>query len=248
MEIHILTLFPEMFTSPLQASVLKRAQIRRLLRIHVHNLRDFALDRHRITDDYPYGGGPGMIMKPEPIVRGIGAVQARFGPAYVILLSPQGTLLTQELVKALAKKERLLLICGHYSGVDARVQHYVNTEISIGDYVLTGGELPAMVVIDAVGRLIPDVVGDRHAVEEDSLFDGLLQGPQYTRPAEFAGLRVPEVLLSGDHAAIARWRRRQALATTLQRRPDLLARARLTPQDKAILQELMEEEASQHVS
>ncbi|GIX48704.1 MAG: tRNA (guanine-N(1)-)-methyltransferase [Candidatus Tectimicrobiota bacterium] len=248
MDIHVLTLFPEMFASPLQVSLLQRAQARGLLRIHLHHLRDYAIGRHRVTDDYPYGGGPGMIMKPEPIVRGIADIQARFGPAFVILLSPQGVLLTQERVKALAGKARLLLVCGHYGGVDARVEHYVDLELSIGDYVLTGGELPALVVIDAVARLVPGVVGDRHSVEDDSLFHGLLQGPQYTRPAEFAGLRVPEVLLSGNHAAIARWRRRQALATTLARRPDLLSRAQLTPQDQAILQELLAEKAEPHAS
>jgi tRNA (guanine37-N1)-methyltransferase len=244
MEVHILTIFPEMFTSPLEVGILKRAQVRRLLQVHVHNIRDFTTDRHRVTDDYPYGGGAGMIMKPEPIVAGIRAVQARFGPAYVILLSPQGTLLTQTLVKDLAHKERLLLICGRYGGVDARVQLYVDAEISIGDYVVTGGELPALVILDAVGRMIPDVLGDQHSVEEDSLFSGLLQGPQYTRPADFAGVRVPAVLLSGNHAAIAQWRRRQALKTTLQRRPDLLARATLSPQDLAILRELQEKEGT----
>lgn len=247
MEVHILTLFPEMFTAPLQASILQRAQERCLLQVHLHNLRDFTTDRHRITDDAPYGGGAGMIMKPEPIVRGIQEIQARFGPAYVILLSPQGTVLTQDLAKILAQRERLLLICGRYGGVDARVQAYTHTELSIGDYILTGGEFPAMVLLDVVGRLLPGVIGDRHSVEEDSLFQGLLQGPQYTRPAEFNGIRVPATLLSGNHAAITQWRRRQALWTTLQRRPDLLQRVVLTPQDQAILRECQQAGAEPHV-
>jgi len=194
MEMHILTIFPEMFTAPLQASILQRAQERCLLQVHIHNLRDYTMDHHHVTDDAPYGGGAGMIMKPEPIVTGVHAIQARFGPAHVIILSPQGVVLRQELAKTLAKHERLLLICGRYGGVDARVQAYTDAEISIGDYVLTGGEFPAMVLLDVVGRLLPGVLGDRHSVEEDSLFNGILQGPQYTRPVEFDGVRVPEVL------------------------------------------------------
>ena len=238
MEIHILTIFPEMFASPLEASILQRAQERHLLSIHLHNIRDFTSDRHRVTDDYPYGGGAGMVMKPGPIVRGIQAVQERFGPAQVVLLSPQGVLLTQDLVCCLAQAERLLLICGRYGGVDARVQSYVDREVSIGDYILTGGELPAMVLVDAVGRMIPDVLGDPQSVTEDSLFNMLLQGPQYTRPPEFAGQRVPDVLLSGNHAAITTWRRRQSLKTTLERRPDLLQRAVLSEQDMAMLRDV----------
>jgi len=246
MEVHILTIFPEMFASPLQASVLQRAQERCLLQIWVHNLRDFTTDRHHVTDDYPYGGGAGMIMKPEPIVRGIQEIQARFGPAHVILLSPQGVVLTQDRAHVLAHQERLLLICGRYGGVDARVQAYVHAEMSIGDYVLTGGELPAMVLLDVVGRQLPGVLGNDHSLAADSLFHGLLQGPQYTRPVEFAGRRVPAILLSGNHAAIMHWRRRQALQTTLQRRPDLLQRAVLTPQDQAMLLELQREETDPH--
>jgi tRNA (guanine37-N1)-methyltransferase len=246
MEVHILTIFPEMFAGPLEVSILQRARARSLLQIHLHNLRDFTTDRHRITDDYPYGGGVGMLMKPEPIVTGIHEVQARFGPAYVILFSPQGTLLTQPLVTCLAQRPRLLLICGHYGGVDARVQQYINTELSIGDYVLTGGELPAMVLVDAVARLVPGVLGAPQSAEADSLCNNLLQGPQYTRPAEFVGAWVPAVLLSGDHAAIAQWRRRQALKTTLERRPDLLQGAVLSAQDRAILQELQAQGAKMY--
>jgi len=246
MEVHILTLFPGMFTAPLQASILQRAQERGFLQVHLHNLRDFTTDRHHVTDDAPYGGGAGMIMKPEPIVRGIQELQVRFGPAYVILLSPQGIVLTQDLAKTMAQRERLLLICGRYGGVDARVQAYAHTELSIGDYVLTGGEFPAMVLLDVVGRLLPGVLGDHLSVEEDSLFRGLLQGPQYTRPAEFNGARVPTILLSGNHAAITQWRRRQALWTTSQRRPDLLQRAVLTPQEQAILRESQPAGAKPH--
>jgi len=246
MEVHILTIFPEMFASPLEASILQRARERGLLQIQVHNIRDFTTGRHRVTDDYPYGGGAGMIMKPEPIVTGIHAVQARFGQAYVILLSPQGTLLTQYVVKDLVQRQRLLLVCGHYGGVDARVQQYIDLEISIGDYILTGGELPAMVIVDAVGRLVPEVLGDPQSAEADSLYNGLLQGPQYTRPAEFAGACVPAILRSGNHAAIVQWRRRQALRTTLERRPDLLQRAGLSAQDLAILRELQAQGSEAH--
>src|SRR2546427_12017774 len=202
MEVHILTIFPEMFTSPLQASILQRAQARCLLQIQVHNLRDFATARHHLTDDYPYGGGAGMIMKPEPIVTGIQEIQARFGPAYVILLSPQGTLLTQDGAKTLAQRERLLLICGRYGGVDARVQAYVQAEMSIGDYVLTGGELPAMVLLDVVGRPLPGALRRSQSGEEDSLFPCPLQGPQYTPPGEVSGVSVRALLLSGDHATL----------------------------------------------
>ncbi|MBM3223126.1 MAG: tRNA (guanosine(37)-N1)-methyltransferase TrmD, partial [Candidatus Tectomicrobia bacterium] len=211
-----------------------------------HNLRDFTQDRHHVTDDAPYGGGVGMIMKPEPIVRGIREIQDRFGPAHVLLLSPQGAVLTQERAKDLACQERLLLICGRYGGVDARVQAYTHAEVSIGDYVLTGGELPAMVLVDVVSRLLPGVLGAAASVEEDSLFHGLLQGPQYTRPVEFEGVRVPAMLLSGNHAAIAKWRRQQALWTTLQRRPELLQTARLTDQDQAMLRALQRPGATPH--
>ncbi len=237
MEIHILSIFPEMFASVLDESILGRALTRGLLQVYTHNIRDFTEDRHRVTDDMPYGGGPGMVMKPEPIVAGIQTIQERFGPSYVILLSPQGDVLGQDGVKGFARMERLLLICGRYSGVDARVTHYIDAELSIGDYVLTGGEIPAMVLVDAVARMIPEVLGDAQSAVEDSLFDGLLQGPVYTRPVEFEALRVPEVLRSGNHAAVAKWRRRQALLTTWQRRPELLQAASLSAEDRAIVQE-----------
>ena len=248
MDVHILTIFPDMFVSPLQASILQRAQARQQLCVTVHDLRDFASGRHRVTDDSPYGGGAGMVMKPGPIVAGIQTLQERFGPAYVILMSPQGKVLDQEIAKSLLDRPCVVLICGRYSGVDARIMPYIDAELSIGDYVLTGGELPAMVVLDVVGRMIPGVVGDRQSVEEDSFFNGLLQGPQYTRPEAFAGIRVPDILLSGDHAAIAEWRHRQALRTTLQKRPDLLERIALTPQDRALLREIGHEETNSHES
>lgn len=234
-EIHILSIFPEMFASVLDESILGRALTRGLLQVYTHNIRDFTEDRHRVTDDIPYGGGPGMVMKPEPIVAGIRSVQARFGPSCVVLLSPQGEVLHQEGVKRFARMERLLLICGRYSGVDARVMHYIDAELSIGDYVLTGGELPAMVLVDAVARMIPEVLGDAQSAMEDSLFDGLLQGPVYTRPVEFEALWVPDILRSGNHQAVAKWRRRQALLTTWQRRPELLQGASLSAEDRAII-------------
>ncbi|MDE0207177.1 MAG: tRNA (guanosine(37)-N1)-methyltransferase TrmD [Candidatus Tectomicrobia bacterium] len=246
MDIHILTIFPEMFVSPLRASILQRAQERRQLQVTVHDIREFAAGRHRVTDDSPYGGGSGMVMKPEPIAAGILALRERFGPGYVMLMSPQGRVLDQEFAKSLLEHPRLVLICGRYSGVDARVMQFIDAEVSMGDYVLTGGELPAMVLLDVVGRMIPGVVGDRQSVEGDSFFNGLLQGPQYTRPESFAGVRVPEVLLSGDHGAIAEWRRRQALRTTLEKRPELLERIPLTPQDRAVLRELAGEETHVH--
>ena len=244
MEIHILTIFPEMFVSPLRASILQRAQERRQLQVTVHDIRDFAAGRHRVTDDSPYGGGSGMVMKPEPIAAGIRALRERLGAAHVVLMSPQGRALDQEFAKSLLAHPRLVLVCGRYSGVDARVMQFIDAELSIGDYVLTGGELPAMVVLDVVARMIPGVVGDRQSVEDDSFFSGLLQGPQYTRPETFDGVRVPEVLLSGDHAAIAEWRRRQALQTTLEKRPELLERVPLDPRDRAILRELSGDETS----
>ena len=246
MDIHILTIFPEMFVSPLQASILQRAQERRQLQVTVHDIREFAAGRHRVTDDSPYGGGSGMVMKPEPIAAGIGALRERFGPAHVMLMSPQGRVLDQVFAKSLLEHPRLVLVCGRYSGVDARVMQFIDAEVSIGDYVLTGGELPAMVLLDVVGRMIPGVVGDRQSVEGDSFFNGLLQGPQYTRPESFAGVSVPEVLLSGDHAAIAEWRRRQALRTTMEKRPELLERVPLTPRDRAVLRELAGEETHVH--
>jgi len=234
----ILTLFPEMFRSPLEGSIIGKACEAGLIQVNLFNIRDYAEGKHRVTDDYPYGGGKGMIMKPEPIIRGIEVIQADNPEARVILMTPQGYLLRQELVKKLAQQPHLVLICGRYEGVDERVRDVVDEEISIGDYVLTGGELAALVVIDAIARLIPGVLGDEGASEDDSFAQGLLEYPQYTRPREFAGRKVPEILLSGDHLAIEQWRKQEALRRTWERRSDLLSQAGLSEGDHRILDEL----------
>lgn len=239
MRFDILTLFPGMFAGPLQESILKRAQERGILSVHLYNIRDYATGRHRVTDDAPYGGGGGMVMKPEPIFAAVEAVLGGEEGVPVILLSPQGRLFTQAVARELARWPRLVLICGRYEGVDERVRkHLATDEISVGDYVLSGGELAALVVMDAVTRLLPGVLGDPGAVFEDSHVRGLLEYPHYTRPAVFRGWAVPEVLLSGDHVAIARWRREQALRRTWERRPDLLEKAALTPQEREFLARL----------
>ncbi len=262
MHFDILTLFPSMFRGPFEESILKRACESGRLSIALHNIRDYAEGKHRITDDAPYGGGGGMVMKPEPIFAAVEAVLSRpldpslgsvLGSANdressslpnsptsldvpVILLTPQGRLFTQDVAFELSRHHRVVLICGRYEGVDERVRRHLATdEISIGDYVLTGGELAAMVIVDAVTRLLPGVLGAPGASEQDSHVHGLLEGPHYTRPAVFREWGVPEVLLSGDHAAVARWRRQQALLRTLERRPELLARADLTSQEREFL-------------
>jgi tRNA (guanine37-N1)-methyltransferase len=234
----ILTLFPEMFRSPLEESIIGKARNAGLIQVNLFNIRDYAEGKHRVTDDYPYGGGKGMIMKPEPIMRGIEAIQSKNPDVRVILMTPQGYPLKQEVVKRLAQQSHLLLICGRYEGVDERVRDVVDEEISIGDYVLTGGELAALVVIDAVSRQLPGVLGDEEASDDDSFSRGLLEHPQYTRPREFAGRKVPEVLLSGDHQAIEQWRRQEALRRTWERRPDLLSEVGLSEDDHQILDEL----------
>jgi tRNA (guanine37-N1)-methyltransferase len=251
MRIDVVTLFPEMFFGPLQESILKRAQERGLLSVVLHQLRDYALDRHQMTDDAPYGGGAGMVMKPEPIFRAVRSIVGEShdhdGDVPVILMTPQGRRFTQEMAIAWAERPRLLFLCGHYEGVDERVREYVVTdEISIGDYVLTGGELAAMVVIDAVARFIPGVLGAAESAARDSHASGLLEGPHYTRPANFEGREAPPIVLSGDHAAIARWRRESALRRTWERRPDLLASASpsaLSEEDRAFLDRLDEIES-----
>ncbi len=226
MRIDVLTLFPEAFSGPLDVSMLKRARERGLLELYLHNIRDWATDKHRTVDDYPFGGGQGMVLRVDVLDRALQAVQAmdeRRGT--VIYLSPQGELLTDRLARELATHPRLILVCGRYEGVDERfVEHCVDREISIGDYVLTGGELPAMVLIDAVTRHVPGVLGDEASAAEDSFADGLLEHPQYTRPAEYRGWKVPDVLLSGHHAKIAEWRRQQRIERTKKRRPDLYQR------------------------
>jgi tRNA (guanine37-N1)-methyltransferase len=232
--IDIVTLFPAMVEGPLGASMLGRARARGLIDIRVVDLRHHADGRHRVTDDYQFGGGGGMLLKPEPLFAAVEA--SRTPAARVILLDPRGRRLTQAIVRELARLPHLILLAGHYEGVDERAsQALADDELSIGDYVLTGGELPALVVTDAVARLIPGVLGDETAAHRDSFADGLLEGPQYTRPYVFRGLRVPEVLLSGDHARIARWRRVQALWRTWQRRPELLETADLTPGEQKLV-------------
>jgi tRNA (guanine37-N1)-methyltransferase len=237
MRIDILTLFPTMFFSALQESILKRAQQRGLLTLVIHQIRDYALDRHQMTDDLPYGGGEGMILKPEPIFRAVRSVLGD-AKAPVILLTPQGRQLKHTIVEELAQHPRLLLICGHYEGIDERVrQHVVTDEISVGDYVLTGGELAAMVMVDAVARFVPGVLGAAEGAHNDSFAAGLLEGPQYTRPPVFEGRRVPDILSSGNHAMIALWKRTMALQRTSERRPDLLEEAALTGEDVDILKQ-----------
>lgn len=224
MKIDIVTLFPPMFKGPLDESIIKRARERHLVDIHIHNLRDYAEGKHRITDDRPFGGGPGMLMKVEPIVRCVEALHG--GDSHVILLSPQGTRLSQKVLQRLAGEKHLILVCGHYEGVDERARELVvDEEISIGDYILTNGALPAMVLVDGVVRLVPGVLGDAESAGRESFIDGLLEYPQYTRPAEFRNRKVPEVLLSGNHPEIARWRRRMSEARTRERRTDLLDRS-----------------------
>ena len=246
MRIDVLTLFPGMFAAYLGESILQRAQAAGLLAINVHNIRDYATGRHRVTDEPPFGGGGGMVLKPEPIFAAAEAVTSAASPGpRRILLTPQGRPLTQALAAALAAEPWLLLLCGRYEGVDERVrEHLVDDEISIGDYVLTGGELAALVVIDAVARHVPGVLGDEHAAAHDSFAIGLLEGPHYTRPVSFRGHDVPDVLRSGHAGRIARWRREAALRRTWQRRPDLLLTAELDEADRLFLMTLALESAS----
>ena len=236
MRIDIVTLFPRMVEGPIGESILGRARERGLIEIRVVNLRDYATGKHRVTDDYPFGGGGGMVLKPEPLFAAVEAL--RTPGARVVLLDPRGRRLTQEIVGELSRVAHLILLAGRYEGVDERVSSgLADDELSIGDYVLTGGELPALIVTDAVARLCPGVLGDAGAARNDSFASGLLEGPQYTRPEEFHGMRVPEVLLSGDHAKIAHWRRLQALWRTWRRRPDLLETAELTPAEQKLIEE-----------
>jgi len=235
----VLTLFPGIFVSPLQESILGRAAKQQLLQVRLHNLRDWAEGKHQTTDDTPYGGGDGMVMKPEPIARAIADLKTRTPRAKVLLMTPQGAPFSHQAACELAAEEGLIFLCGRYEGFDERVrQTLVDAEYSIGDFVLTGGELPALVMIDAIARFIPGVLGCSDSAEADSFSDGLLEYPQYTRPAVFNGMAVPEVLLSGDHGRIARWRREQQLLRTWRRRPDLLKRAELSDEDIRILEQL----------
>jgi len=246
--IDILTLFPEVFPGPLGASILGRAQAEGHLIIDVHDIRDQTSDRHRVADDTPYGGGVGMVIKPEPVFKAVEAVRCDPDSGCrerVVLLCPQGRLLTDHVARELAGDDHLVFVCGHYEGVDERVrEHLVTDEISIGDYVLTGGEAAALVVTDAVARWVPGVLGADESAKDDSFACGLLEYPQYTRPAVFRGWRVPEVLLSGHHEQIRRWRRKEALRRSVARRPDLLAEAMLTAEDRRLLEEITDEGAN----
>ncbi len=237
MRFDVLTLFPGMFAGPLDESILKRARDAGLVDVQLHDLRAWATDRHRTVDDYPFGGGAGMVMKPEPLFAAVEAIRPLAPePATVVLLTPQGRPLDRALVAELAALPRLLLICGRYEGVDERVRrHLADVEVSVADVVLSGGELPALLLIDAVARRLPGVLGGAESLAEESFEGGLLEYPQYTRPAEFRGWRAPDVLLSGHHAEVARWRQRQRLLRTRARRPDLLAAADLTPAERAWL-------------
>lgn len=239
MKFDVLTLFPEMIEAYLRQGILARAISRGLIRINLVNIRDFARGRHKITDDRPYGGGDGMIMKPGPIDRALKSVNRMEGHSRVILLSPQGKQFAQPMAWDMSQWNQVILICGRYEGVDQRIlSTHIDLELTVGDYILTGGELGAMVVIDAVTRLIPGVLGGEKSSLEDSLEDGLLKYPQYTRPRTFQGMEVPEILLSGDHEKIRVWRRKESLRQTVEKRPDLLKQARLTAEDKAFLAEL----------
>ena len=235
----VFTLFPGVFTPYLETSILQRARENQLIDVHLHNIRDWTTDRHHVCDDMPYGGGGGMVMKPEPIFKAIEGVLGSPLPCPVILLSPQGRVFTQAIAQELSQQPHLALLCGRYEGIDERVrEHLVTDEISIGDYVLSGGELPALVLIDAITRLLPGALGDPEGAWDDSHSTGLLESPHYTRPPEFRGWRVPDILLSGDHPRIAKWRRQQSLMRTQQRRPDLLGKADLSDADRHFLDTL----------
>jgi tRNA (guanine37-N1)-methyltransferase len=245
MRFDIFTLFPEVCAPYVQESILKRAQAAGLVDVRLHNIRDYAPGKHQVTDDEPYGGGGGMVMKPEPVFNAVEAVlgsgvgdapEASKAPTPIILLTPQGRTFNQEIAYELARHERIALVCGRYEGFDERIrEHLATDELSIGDYVLTGGELAALIVVDAVARLLPGVLGDPTGAEDDSFAMGLLEYPHYTRPAEYRGWRVPDILVSGDHGKVARWRRQQALLRTRRRRPDLLERAPLSKDDRKLL-------------
>ena len=242
MEFDVFTLLPEVYPPYLDSSILQRARQRGLIDVHVHNIRDWSTDKHHVTDDEPYGGGGGMVMKVEPVFAAVESVLGPESGCPIILLTPQGRVFTQKIAMELAQHARLALICGRYEGVDERIrQHLVTDEISIGDYVLTGGELPSLILIDAVSRLLPGVLGDPDGPFDDSHAAGLLEYPHYTRPPEYRGWGVPEILLSGDHGKIAKWRREQSLRRTLKRRPDLLENAPLSDTDRQVLKKIKDE-------
>lgn len=244
----ILSLFPEMFSGPLGESMLGKARENNIIKVKTIDIRDFTDDKHNTADDYPYGGGEGMVLKVEPIYRAVCEQKEKRGQdTPVILLSPQGQRLDQEKVKELSKHRGLILLCGHYEGIDERIRNnLVSEEISIGDYVLTGGELPAMVIVDAVSRMLPGFLGDENSSKKDSFYNGLLDYPHYTRPREFQGMTVPDILLSGNHGLIEKWRKKQSLKRTLIRRPDLLEKKELTAEEKKLLSKIKEETAGEN--
>ena len=234
----ILTLFPEFFTSPLKQSVVGKAIAKGIIQATAHNLRDYALDKHKTTDDSPYGGGHGMVMKVDPMARAIEALKSGRPDAAVVMTTPQGERFTQKTAAEFSALPAIIIVCGRYEGYDERIRAFADREVSVGDYVLSGGEIPALAVIDAVARLVPGVLGEPGSSESDSFSAGLLEYPQYTRPEEFRGMTVPEVLLSGNHASIEKWRRREALKRTFLKRPDLIELADLTSGDRAFLEEM----------
>jgi tRNA (guanine37-N1)-methyltransferase len=248
MQFDVFTLLPEVFPSYLETSILKRARDRDLIDVRIHNIRDYTHDKHHMTDDTPYGGGGGMVMKPEPVFEAIETVLGLNPPPStpipesnipIILLTPQGRVFNQAIAKELSAYPRIALLCGRYEGIDERIrEHLVTDEISIGDYVLTGGEIPALILIDAISRLLPNVLGDPTGAEDDSHAMGLLEYPHYTRPPEFRGWQAPEVLLSGDHAKIDKWRRQQALERTFRKRPDMIEKAELSKEDLKFIEGL----------
>jgi tRNA (guanine37-N1)-methyltransferase len=235
----VLSIFPEMLQSPLEFSLLKKAREKGLIEVGLHNIRDWAQDKHRMTDDAPYGGGCGMVMKVEPVARAVAAVKQAGEASLVVLLTPQGEIFNQTIATELARQKQIILICGRYEGFDERIrEHLADREISLGDYILTGGELSALVVIDATARLIPGVLGNDASASGESFSQGLLEYPQYTRPAEYSGWPVPEVLLSGNHARIERWQRIEALRRTWRRRPELLEKTQLGEEDGELLEKI----------
>ena len=242
MEFDVFTLLPEVFPPYLNSSILNRARQRGLIDVRIHNIRDWAADKHHVTDDEPYGGGGGMVMKVEPVFAAVESILRPEGGCPVILLTPQGRVFSQKTAMELVRNPRLVLISGRYEGVDERIRkHLVTDEISIGDYVLTGGELPALILIDAISRLIPGVLGDPDGAMDDSHAGGLLEYPHYTRPPEYRGWGVPEILLSGDHAKIEKWRREQSLRRTMKRRPDLMENAPLSEKDRKVVKKIQDE-------
>ncbi len=237
MKIDIMTLFPDMFVSPFQESIIERAREKGLVEINTVNIRDAASGRHLQVDDYPYGGGVGMVMKADVVLRSLESIRSE--DSWVVYLSPQGKVLKQQDVETLASRKHLILLCGHYEGIDERILAQVDEEISVGDYVLTGGEIPAMIVVDAVSRLLPGVLGHDESSEDESFADGWLEYPQYTRPAEVQGMEVPPVLLSGHHENIRKWRKKQSLLRTLLKRPDLLLNREYDKEERKLLEEIL---------